>query len=250
LKRLTIIAMLLSLVLIGRVTAGEVLDRVRRDSVVRCASDSGVDAASGWTDSGEEAPSHRLCRGVAIAVLGGAANVRFASGPPEPNTDIAFIFGEVATGRFRLVPGTASFGEMLSVLVPLTSRVRMTRDLAGETVCLMIGSAAQDALETLVRRLDIDITRFGFEEAVEMIDAYAVGRCGVMVGPATWLSGLRGPTGINRLSSRLLAEPLPTMPVFLATDPADTDWTAIVARVAHAPSDRSPRPGSAGAANK
>jgi hypothetical protein len=127
----------------------------------------------------------------------------------------AILFATVAFGA--MVAGGARAGDelgadpavdRLSVLVPVASRVRTLGDLAGETVCLMTASAEHHALEAVAARLRFDFVRFAFQEEVEMIDAYAVGRCGAMVGDWAALVRLRGPMGINRLTSRLLAEPL------------------------------------------
>jgi hypothetical protein len=218
LKRGIIIAALLACGVAPRASAGEVLDRVRNDRIVRCASDKDVDAVL------------RLCRAVARRVLGLDGQATIADGPPALDTDIAVVDGNDTPDRF--VAGPVLFQAPLAVLVPAASRVRAPRDLGGETVCLMIGSAAQDALEQFARGLRPEVVHFGFEEDVEMADAYAVGRCGAMVGETAWLTRLRGPLGVNGLRSRLLDEPLGVSPMFVATDRADPEWTAIVAKVA------------------
>lgn len=228
------IAVLLILAAAHGALAGEVLDRVRRDSVVRCTARERPAVAVPRPDGGIDGLAVDLCRAVAIAALGRGGRVAVSIDTPAENADVAFVEAEDGTARGRLVSGAPVFVDRLAVLVPETSRVRTPRDLAGETVCLMIGSPEQSALEAAVRRMGIDIVRLAFEEDVEMHDAYAVGRCGAMVGDWTELSGLRGPMGINRLASRLLLEPLALVPIIAATDPADCDWAAIVAWVVHA----------------
>jgi hypothetical protein len=218
LRRSIVIATLLACGLISRARSGEVLDRVRHDRIVRCASEAGADEMVG------------LCRAVATRVIGGGGQVMFVDGPPTIDTDLAMVASGDVPDRF--VTGPVLFNAPLAVLVPEASPVRALRDLGGQTVCLMIGSPAQDALEQLVRRLSLNVTRFGFEEDVEMADAYAVGRCGAMVGYAAWLAGSRGPAGINGLRSRLLDEPFGVVPLFVATDRADPEWAGIVVGIA------------------
>jgi general L-amino acid transport system substrate-binding protein len=230
---LPMIAALLLSTLALPATAGEVLDRVRRDGVVRCTAEERPAVAMPRPAGGIEGLAVDLCRAVAIAVLGRGGRVAFSIDAPAQAADVAFVAEEDGAARRRLVFGPVVFVDRLAVLVPVTSRVQAPRDLAGETVCLMIGSPGHSALEAAVGRLGIDIVRLAFEEDVEMRDAYAVGRCGAMVGAGSELATLRGPLGINRLTSRLVPEPLALVPVIVATGAADRDWTSIVSWVTH-----------------
>jgi general L-amino acid transport system substrate-binding protein len=209
--------------------AGEILDRVQRDGVVRCTAAERQAVAMPRPDGGIDGLAVDLCRAVAIAVLGRDGRVAFSLDAPPRNADVAFV-GEAsgAAAREQFVAGPLVFADRLAVLVPLASRLHSPRDLAGETVCLLIGSPEQSALEAAVGQLGIGIVRLAFEEDVEMRDAYAVGRCGAMVGAWSELSGMRGPMGINRLTSRLLPEPLAVVPIVAATSATDRDWAALV----------------------
>src|ERR1700677_2042192 len=178
-----------------RATAGEVVDRVRRDDVVRCAAEERPSVAEYRSDGRVGGSAVSICRAVAIAVLGRGGRIEFTIDGPAEDADVAFVTDSVAHDRF--VFGPTLFVDRLSVLVPRQSRVLDIRGLAGETVCLMIGSPEQSALEAAAGRLGIDIVRLAFEEDDEMRDGYAVGRCGAMVGTWTELSGLQGPMGIN-----------------------------------------------------
>jgi general L-amino acid transport system substrate-binding protein len=229
LTRFLVIAVLIGLTTAHRATAGAVLDRVRRDGVVRCAAEQRPLVAAYRPDGGIGGIAVDLCRAVAIAVLGRGGRIEFTIDGPAEDADVAFVSDGIADGRF--LSGPTIFVDRLSILVPRKSRVLDIRSLAGETVCLMIGSPEQSALEATVGRLSIDIVRLAFEEDDEMRDAYAVGRCGAMVGARTELSGLTGPMGINRLTSRVVPEALALLRVVVATRTTDGDWTTLVFRV-------------------
>ena len=217
------IAVLLALAGTRDARAGDVLDHVRRDKVVRCSSAERPVVAMPRPDGGIGGLAVTMCRAVAIAVLGRDGRIAFTLDDAHRDADILFVDAPA--------PGPAIFVDRLTVLVPVASRVHALSDLAGETVCLMIASPGQRALEAAVEHLGVDIVRLAFEENDEMEDAYAVGRCGAMVGSETILAGLRGPIGINRLTSRLVPEPLALVPIIAATSSADPNWAGLVFRV-------------------
>jgi general L-amino acid transport system substrate-binding protein len=183
-----------------------------------------------------------LCRAIAIAVLGPSARVVFSiyeaphsfDGLRRGGDAVAFLTGgEIAEqdlSRF-VVPGPAVFVSTIAVMVPEPSAVRRLADLSGQTVCLMIGSRAQRALESVADGLHLAVSRLAFEEDVEMLDAYNVGSCGAAVGEATYLADMRLNPGVRRLASRLLPDMLAADPIIAVTPQTDGAWAAIVAWV-------------------
>jgi hypothetical protein len=95
----------------------------------------------------------------------------------------------------------------------------------------MIGSGPQRTLEAAVGSLHLSIARLAFEEDVEMLDAYNVGRCGAVVGEVGYLAGMRQTSGVRRLASRMLPETLAADPIIAVTNVADGTWAADVAWV-------------------
>jgi general L-amino acid transport system substrate-binding protein len=217
------------------IMAGEVLDRVRRDGVVRCAAGELPGLAAPRTDGGIDGIAVELCRAVAAAAPGREGRIAFTledmpQDTPD-NIDVAFVPRAETAPHSPFIMGPAVFVDRLSVLVPRGSSLRTPSDLAGQTVCLMIGSPEQRGLETAVRRLRLDIVRLTFEEVDEMRDAYFVGRCGAMAGHRTELQTLRGETGVNRLTSRLLTKDLASVSIRVATPTTDRAWAMLVFRV-------------------
>lgn len=179
-----------------------------------------------------------LCRAVAVAVLGpegkavfqvAGSQEEFAAIAAKP-PDLVFLSGAaVADGRLSaaLIPGPVVFIDPLTLLVPEASPAHAPADLAGKTICLMIGSPEQRAVEDALGRLRPAILRMTFREEVEMLDAYNAGDCDAMAGAATTLAGYRLTMGVNRVASRLIDPPLALTPVMAATPAGDGAWASL-----------------------
>jgi general L-amino acid transport system substrate-binding protein len=222
--------------------AGGVLDRIHSAKVVHCGAVERPGIAQASSEGAPTGVAVDLCRAVAIAVLGPSAHVAFSiyESPHSYDSvrhggdDLAFLTGgEIAEQdltRFVL-PGPTVLISTVGIMVPETSPVRRLADLSGQTVCLMIGSRAQRALESAAAMLHLAISRLTFEEDVEMLDAYNAGRCGAAVGEETYLADMRREPGVRRLASRLLPDPMAADPLIAVTPQADGAWSAAVAWV-------------------
>jgi general L-amino acid transport system substrate-binding protein len=186
-----------------------------------------------------------LCRAVAIAVLGPSARASFTfyesprsyEAVRRRSDEISFLTGgEIAEQGLAtfIVPGPTVLISMIAVMVPDTSPVRHLADLSGQTVCLMIGSRAQQALESTAERRHLAISRLTFEEDVELLDAYNAGDCGAAVGEATYLADMRRNPGIRQTTSRLLPDALAAEPIIAATPRSDGDWSATIGWIINA----------------
>ncbi len=218
--------------------AGPVLDRVKASGSVGCGAEERPGFAEHREDGAITGLAVDLCRAVAVAVLGPGARITFTvldsakafDALREGHDDVMFLSaGTIAAEHVadRLLLGPPAFIETESLMVPDTSTVRASRDLAGKSVCFMIGTGAQRALEAALERDGVDVMRLGFEEDVEMRDAYNVGRCQAVAAEATFLAEVRRDGGIHALESRIIDAPLALDPVYLATGTADARWSAI-----------------------
>ncbi len=232
-------------------TAGPVLDRVKAAGTVSCGAEErpGFAEAEEAGTGQEGGPVHGLavdlCRAIAVAGLGPEGKASFTvidsakdfDAARAGRFDVMFLTGgTLASERLadRVALGPPAFIETESVMVPESSAVRSVRDLAGASVCFMIGTAAQRALEGALEREHVEIRRLGFGEDVELRDAYNVGRCQAVAGDATFLAEVRQDGGVHGLKSRLLDAPLALDPVYLATGIADGRWTAMTGWVLQA----------------
>ncbi len=229
--------------------ASSVLDRVRAEGIVRCGAGERPGFAWVGADGRITGLAVDLCRAVAIAVLGPEGRVGFQlydaardyDAVRDGGDDLFFLSGtEIVEEGLApsVLQGPTVFIEALALMVPEASAARRLEDLAGVTICFMIGSGAQRALEAAADHQHVSFARLGFQESVEMLDAYDVQRCRAVVGEATQLAAMRLSGGVNHLASRILPQPLALYPVLAATGtkdgPEDGRWAALVAWVVDA----------------
>lgn len=217
-----------------------ILDQVKKQGYVQCGSVS----RPGLADA-EKNEWHGLevemCRAVAIATLG--PDARFAYHEYESERDfeplrkgedqIAFLtVSELRSQKLadQVVLGPEIYALPDLAMVPVDSPLHEMKDIAGKRVCFFIGSSAEDALNTYLRRNHLDVIRTAFSEEGEMMDAYNVGRCDVVVGEAPKLAEARLHGGIHHLRSRMLPEALGENRIFAVTPlRGDARWAALVA---------------------
>lgn len=221
--------------------AGGVLDRVRAEGIVRCGAGERPGFAWAGADGRVAGLAVDLCRAVAIAVLGSEGRVGFQlygagrdyDAVRGGSDDLFFLSGtEIVEEGLApsILQGPAVFIEALTLMVPEASTGNQLGDLAGASICFMIGGA-QRALEAAAEQQHVSFARLGFQESVEMLDAYDVQRCRAVAGEATQLAAMRRSGGVNHLASRILPQPLALYPVLAATGTGDGQWAALVAWV-------------------
>jgi general L-amino acid transport system substrate-binding protein len=233
---------LLGLAAVYPAHAGGAIERIRAEGMLRCGAVEHVGIAEAPPQGGAVGIAVDVCRALAVAVLGPGGRVSFSLYEAPHSFDhlrngvdeVGFLTGsEIAEQDLGagVLPGPTIAISPVAVMVPEASPVHGVADLAGQTVCVMIGSAPQRALEAAVSALHLSIARLAFEEDVEMLDAYSVGRCGAVVGEAGYLAGMRQTPGVRRLVSRLLPETLAADPIVAVTRTTDGAWAACVAWV-------------------
>jgi len=233
---------LLALTVAHPAHAGGAIDRIRAEGILHCGAVARVGIAEAPPQGGAVGIAVDVCRALAVAVLGPRGRVAFSL-YEAPHTfdklrgggdELGFLTGgEIAEQDLgaSLLPGPTIAISPVAIMVPDASPVHRLADLSGQTVCVMIASAPQRALEAAAGALHLSIARLAFEEDVEMLDAYNVGRCGAVVGEAGTLAGMRQTPGVRRLTSRLLPETLAADPIIAVTRAADGAWAADVAWV-------------------
>jgi len=197
-------------VLLPLAAHGQTLDHIRASNTLACAAETRPGFAEADDDGTIKGLAVDLCRAVAIAVLGPSGTVHMTL----PDSDLEYA--DIAKGsadlvflsptateehglEASLIPGPTVFIDPITAMVPANA----PDTLAGKTICLMIGTQAQRAVETRLSGLTPPITRLPFREDVEMLDAYNVGRCDAVVDDATRLADMRQQTGINHPGRRL-----------------------------------------------
>ncbi|MBB4196403.1 hypothetical protein CCR94_02900 [Rhodoblastus sphagnicola] len=185
-----------------------------------------------------------LCHAIAIAALGPDAKYEFSTLElPKDADDLAknafdVLFlteREIADASLsgKVAPGPVAFHETHRLLVPVESDVNKPEDLAGKPVCYHESDRASLALDERFDRARLEYIHTGFQEDVEMVDAYNVHHCAAVVSESTDLASIRSRQGVLKFDSRLLAEPLGVVPILTATPLSDPLWSAAVSWVTH-----------------
>ena len=220
--------------------AGSVLDQIKAQGVLRCG---GVERPGliSISDQGNAGGLELdICRALTSVVLGPQGRLEFRRYDSAKDFDslrdgtdeVAFLTGsEILDHKLvgDLVPGPPIFYETTAVMVAANSPLQRLSELGGKPICYSLGGNAQRHLEAWFAAHHLDFIRQGFQEDVEMLDAYDVQYCQAMAGEATTLAAVRLNSGAEHLKSRILAEPLAAFPIIATTGTRDAQWTAIVA---------------------
>lgn len=219
--------------------AGSVIQRVKAHGKVRCGSVArpGLARPVGdrWVGLNVD-----VCRAIAAAVLKSPDRIEYHlydtpkdfDAVRKQQDDVYFLTGsEIHDQKLagNVLPGPTVFVESHQVMVAANSSAQHVSDLAGDSICFMIGDSANRSLEAYFGALHKNWFRRAFSEDGEMIDTYNVQNCHALAGEITTLATFQLEPGINRLKSRLLPESLATFPVIAATGTEDAQWSAIVA---------------------
>ena len=225
--------------------AGSVVERVKARGNVRCGSVERPGLASASANGRWTGLNVDVCRAVAAAVLGSPDRIEYHvyesskdfDAVRNQQDDLYFLTGSEINEQNlagKVVPGPTVFVESDAVMVASASGAHHVADLAGDSICFMIGSSAERSLEAYFDVMHLGWLRRAFSEDGEMIDTYIVQNCHAIAGEATTLAEVRLNGGLNRLVSRILPEPLTAFPVMAATGTNDAQWSAIVGWTVHA----------------
>ncbi len=229
----------IALVFASPAVAGAVLDRVKVSGAIHC----GAVQRPGLFDRTEAGPRGLLvdvCRAVGMAVAGRPVTVEMTllDGPPSYDAiragrdDLYFLSGaEIVDQKLggAILPGPVVFHETSALMVADGLPAQQPADLAGQPICFLQGDVSHRHLEAFYAARHLPFVRMGYQEEVEMVDAFDAQMCHGLAGEATTLAEIRRSGGKNRRSGRILAEPLASFPIVAATGTGDAAWSAVVA---------------------
>jgi general L-amino acid transport system substrate-binding protein len=224
--------------------AGTVIERVKARGVVRCGSAERPGLAHLATHGRWQGLNADICRAVAAAILGSPDRIEFHRYETPRNfqavrrgqDDIYFLTASeiIENGLAgRVTPGPTVFVESDAVMVTSSSPTQHVSDLADDSICYMIASSAERSLEAYFDALHKHWDHRAFSEDGEMNDTYNVQHCHAIAGEITTLTATRLDRGVNRITSRILPEPLTVFPIMAATGTEDAQWSALVAWTVH-----------------
>ena len=221
-------------------SAGPILDRIRAEGVLRCGGVERPGLLAVEDNGNASGLELDLCRALASVVLGPDGRLEFRRYDSEKafadvragKDDVSFLTGREmvdngVTGK--MIAGPAVFVETMSVMVPSDSPTQHLDELANRPICFALLQRAQDHLSGWFAARHLDFVRIGFQEDVEMNDAYAVNYCNGLAGEATTLAETRSTGKLAQSEHRFLPETLATYPVVAASGAQDGEWAAIIA---------------------
>lgn len=223
----------------GSAGAGDVLDRVRKNKVVRCGVSEGIvgfssqDATGRWTGMDVD-----FCRAVAAAV-GDRVRVEFvplfasARFPALQTGEIDLLVRNTTwtLGREAFLgvqfAGTL-FYDGQGFMVPRKSKVRRISHLNGATICVEKGTTHEPNLADYFRLHGLKCKPLILESVAEIRDALVSGRCRAYTSDASQLASVRTqvPDGMKRFI--ILPDLVSKEPLGPVVRRGDEEWFTLV----------------------
>ena len=220
--------------------AGPILDRVKADGVLRCGGVDRPGLVEIEPDGKAKGLELDICRALASVVLGDKGRLEFTRYDSEKafaaarggHEDVMFLTGRemIENGLAdKVIPGPSIFVETTSVMVQDDSPYKHLQDLAGKPICFALGPHAQYHLHDWFAARHLSFIPMGFQEDVEMNDAYTVRYCHGLAGETTTLAETSNLPDLVKAGHRFLPETLAAYPILATTAWSDGQWAAIVA---------------------
>jgi general L-amino acid transport system substrate-binding protein len=180
-----------------------------------------------------------VCRALAAAVLGDGHKVKYV--PVDvPQRFTALQSGEVdvlsRNTTFSLTRD-ASLGLHQTVvtyydgqgfIVPAKSKIKSTRQLKGQTVCVQSGTTTEKNLLDYSRTNGLDVKPVMFEKIDAATSAYLAGRCTAYTTDASGLASLRSTIRDGAATHAILPELISKEPLGPLVRRGDDEWFAVV----------------------
>ena len=233
-------ALVLMLLFLPRLEAGEVLEGVKARGLLRCGVSEGIpgfserDADGRWQGFDVD-----FCRALAAAVLGDPDKVEYL--PLRASTRFPSLQSHKIDLLLRNTTWTLTREAVLKVqfpgilfydgqgfMVPAAADIATLADLEGATVCIVKGTTHRRNLEEWFRAKGWSVTPLVIDSPAEAAQAFFAGRCRAYSSDAAQLAAMRlhapnDPEDFVILPERISKEPL--SPVVWGGDP---EWTTVV----------------------
>ncbi len=224
----------------GSAGAGDVLDKVRQNKVVRCGVSEGIvgfsakDATGRWTGMDVD-----FCRAVAAAVLGDPEKAKFvplfasARFPALQSGEIDLLVRNTTwtLGReaFLGVQFTGVlFYDGQGFMVPRKSKVRRIGDLKGATICIEKGTTHEQNLADYFRAHGLNYKPLILESVAEIRDAVVSGRCQAYTSDASQLASVRMEVPDGTKKYIILPDLISKEPLGPVVRRGDEEWFTLV----------------------
>ena len=232
--------LILTLAVLPRVEAGEVLNSVKARGQLRCGVSEGIlgfserDADEHWRGLDVD-----FCRAVAAAVLGDANKVEFVPliastrFPALQSRRIDLLLSNTTWTLTREVVLKVQFPGILfydgqGFLVPDGVGIKTLADLKDATICVTKGTTHRRNLETYFAAKDWPMKPLVINSASEAEEAFFAGRCRAYTSDAAQLAGMRLHAPKDRQAFVILPERISKEPLSLVVWSGDPEWTSVI----------------------
>jgi general L-amino acid transport system substrate-binding protein len=227
------LAFLLLAALVCPVGGAQTLENIRHTQTLRCGIDAATPEYSTSDDHGPRiAFDTRICKAVAVAILGPNARVVLTQFPDDATVLAALKAGSVdlvptLTLDLTHSPGVAFSPPILQdgvgFLVPTVAHLTRAEDLDNKKICFLAETEVEVATRAWFARRHLRFLPFPFQEAGEMNAAFVTNNCTALAGDLTQLAAARlsfGPLAsrYTLLPGQISSDPMASASV--ATDPA------------------------------
>lgn len=225
--------------------AGKTLDGVRARGQVVCGVHTGLagfsapDASGRWTGLDVD-----VCRAVAAAVLGNAAQVKYVpltaqqrftalqSGEVDVlSRNTTFTLARDAAMGLRITAVTYYDGQ--GFIVPARSGIRNTRQLRNQKICVQSGTTSERNLVDYSKAQGLALQPVLFEKEDAATAAYFAGRCRAYTTDASGLASIRSRQAAKPADHAILPDLISKEPLGPLVRAGDDEWHAIVTWVIH-----------------
>lgn len=232
--------LVLTLAILPRVEAGEVLSSVKAREMLRCGVSENIPGFSERDPDGRwRGLEADFCRAVAAAVLSDPEKVEFiplrasARFPALRSRRIDLLLGSTSWTLTREAVLKVQFPGILfydgqGFMVPTAANITTLADLDGATVCVEKGTTHTRTLAAFFKAKGWSVDSRVIDSAPKAAEAFFAGRCRAFTSDAAKLAAMRlhapgGPQAFAILPELISREPL--SPVVWGGDP---EWTTVI----------------------
>jgi general L-amino acid transport system substrate-binding protein len=220
--------------------AGKTLDGIQARGQIVCGVNSGLagfsaaDSAGKWSGLDVD-----ICRALGAAVLGDPEKVKYVPLNSQQRFS-ALQSGEVdilARNTTFTLTRDASLGLSSTVtnyydgqgfMVPAKSKIKSTKQLKGQTVCVQSGTTTERNLSDYSKANDLNLKPIVFEKLEAAENAYFTGRCAAYTTDASGLSSTRSKIAKGPKAHVILPELISKEPLGPMVRRGDDEWLTIV----------------------
>ncbi len=224
----------------GQAWAGATFDAVKARGVVHCGVNTGLFGFSAPDDKGNwTGLDVDLCRGVAAALFGNAAKVKFVPLTAQQR------FTALQSGEIDILSRNTTWTTQRDTelglnfagvvyydgqgfLVPKKLGVKSAKDLNGATVCVLPGTTTELNLADYFRANKMTFKPVVIEKNEELAAAFFSGRCDVITSDASQLASIRAAQASNPGDFVILPEIISKEPLGPVVRHGDDQWFDLV----------------------